>query len=364
MAHAQIFHGVGQPLEWCSFTDPTPGNGELLVRIDLAAICGSDLHTFAGTRNEPTPCVLGHEGVGTVVAAGPATTTAVGQRVTWTLADSCGTCRTCSRDQLPQKCTELFKYGHAPLNDGTGLNGTYATHILIRPGTSVVALPDDVTDEMAVAANCALATMVAAVRAMRGHSSLVETVVIQGAGLLGVYGAAFLTEAGVPTVLCTDVDEHRLGVAAAFGAIPILATSPEATLAAVRDHAPHGVDAVIEAAGVRHLLAEGVAMLRAGGWYGWVGLVHPDSVIGPTAEQIIRRCLILQGIHNYAPEDLRDAVDFLARTINRFPYGRLMSPPLPLENLETAVAHAREREFMRITVQPSATSLQSGPPKN
>lgn len=351
MAQAQVFHGADQPLQWQHFPLPAPQAGELLVRIDLAAICGSDLHTFAGTRREPTPCVLGHEGVGTVVAAGAGTATSVGQRVTWTLADSCGTCRTCTRDRLPQKCAELFKYGHASLADGTGLNGTYATHILLRAGTTVVPLPDAVSDEVAVAANCALATMVAAVRALHRHLDTVESVVIQGAGLLGVYGAALLTEAGVPTVLCTDVDAHRLEIAQAFGAIPIRATTPEATVARVHEHAPHGVDAVIEAAGVRQLLTEGVQMLRPGGWYGWVGLVHPDSVIDPTAEQIIRRSLILQGIHNYAPEDLADAVAFLARTVDRFPYGRLMSPPMSLEDLEAAVTRARTREFMRVTLR-------------
>jgi putative phosphonate catabolism associated alcohol dehydrogenase len=351
---AHVFHGADQPGQWQEFPTPTPGAGELLVRIELAAICGSDLHTLAGTRREPTPCILGHEGVGTVVAAAPDATASLGQRVTWTLADSCGTCRTCTRNQLPQKCTQLFKYGHASLSDGTGLNGTYATHILLRPGTTVVPLPDEVSNEVAVAANCALATMVATVRALRRHHSPVESVVIQGAGLLGVYAAALLTEAGVPTVLCTDLDPARLEIAAAFGAVPILATSFDATIAAVRTHVPDGVDAVIEAAGVRQLLNEGVEMLRPGGWYGWVGLVHPDSVIGPTAEQIIRRSLTVCGIHNYAPSDLREAVDFLKRTVDRFPYERLMSPPMPLEDLDLAAARARDREFMRITLGPAA----------
>jgi threonine dehydrogenase-like Zn-dependent dehydrogenase len=248
----------------------------------------------------------------------------------------------------------LFKYGHASLSDGTGLNGTYATHILLRPGTTVVPLPDEVSNEVAVAANCALATMVATVRALRRHHSPVESVVIQGAGRLGVYAAALLTEAGVPTVLCTDLDPVRLEIAAAFGAVPILASSFDPTIAAVRTHVPDGVDAVIEAAGVRQLLNEGVEMLRPGGWYGWVGLVHPDSVIGPTAEQIIRRSLTVCGIHNYAPSDLREAVDFLKRTVDRFPYERLMSPPMPLEDLDLAVARARDREFMRITLGPAA----------
>lgn len=57
------------------------------------------------------------------------------------------------------KCKSLFKYGHAPLNDGCGLNGTYSTHVVLRPGTHVVRLPDHLSDEVAAPVNCALATV-------------------------------------------------------------------------------------------------------------------------------------------------------------------------------------------------------------
>jgi len=71
-AHARvaIFDGPGRPFRLADLEIPSrPDPGELVVELSLATICGSDLHTHAGTRREPTPCVLGHEGVGTVVAA-------------------------------------------------------------------------------------------------------------------------------------------------------------------------------------------------------------------------------------------------------------------------------------------------------
>src|SRR5690606_8004475 len=92
--------------------------GDVLVGISLATVCGSDLHTIAGRRAEPTPCVLGHEAVGIIVAsARPGF--AEGQRVTWSLADHCGRCPACTEWKLPQKCARLFKYGHAALADGS-----------------------------------------------------------------------------------------------------------------------------------------------------------------------------------------------------------------------------------------------------
>ena len=144
MSHARIavFRGPGRRFDLEERPLPRHlGPREVLVRIRLATICGSDLHTLAGRRDEPTPSVLGHEGVGEVVALGPGRSEcAPGDRVTWSLADSCGHCAACAEWDLPQKCRRLFKYGHAPLSDGTGLNGTYATHLLLRSGTAVVVV--------------------------------------------------------------------------------------------------------------------------------------------------------------------------------------------------------------------------------
>src|ERR1700733_11890542 len=145
-----VFRGAGHPFEIVEKSLDLPlGRGECLVEMSLATICGSDLHTVDGRRHEPVPCVLGHEGVGRIVATGEGRDTGlVGRRVTWTLADSCGVCRACRDWSLPQKCETLFKYGHAPLDSGTGLNGTYASHIVLRAGTTIFPLPDAVTDEM------------------------------------------------------------------------------------------------------------------------------------------------------------------------------------------------------------------------
>ena len=86
--------------------------------------------------------------------------------MTFHIADCCGSCDRCSSG-LSQKCRRLFKYGHARTADGSGLNGCYASHILIRAGTHVVRIPPHVTDRMAAPVNCALATMVAATAELR-----------------------------------------------------------------------------------------------------------------------------------------------------------------------------------------------------
>jgi putative phosphonate catabolism associated alcohol dehydrogenase len=339
-ARVAIFDGPGRPFRFEEI--PLPDRlaaGEVLVRLSMATICGSDLHTVAGRRQEPVPCVLGHEGIGRVAAAGAGREEWLGKRVTWTLADSCGSCRPCAELDLPQKCEHLFKYGHASLGDGTGLNGTYASHILLRPGTHLVEVPDSVPDALAASANCSLATMVAVVEDLPQPC---RTAVIQGAGLLGLYGCALLKARGVKRVWVIDPDPTRLELATTFGGEPTTTT----------DGASGSADVVIEVAGAPGVVPEGLRMLGVGGQYRFAGMVHPDSALEITGETIIRRCLTLRGYHNYGPRHLKGAVVILRafRPADVGPWSSLISPPMPLERLDEAMSLAASRRWARVAV--------------
>ncbi len=97
-ARAQVFEGPDLGLRYQTLALPERlGPGEVLVQIELATICGSDLHTIAGHRREPVPAVLGHEAVGRVIAAEGRPDLQPGDRVSWTIADSCGQCQPCDR---------------------------------------------------------------------------------------------------------------------------------------------------------------------------------------------------------------------------------------------------------------------------
>lgn len=280
--------------------------------------------------------------MGRVLEVGPWRDSAlVRRRGTWTLADSCGSCRCCRDWDLPQKCERLFKYGHAALGDGTGLNGTYASHVVLRGGTTVMPLPDAVTDIMAVSANCALATMIAAVELLGTGG---DTAVIQGAGLLGLFGCALLRKQGWRRVV-VDPKMSRAELVVSFGGQPALGSALGIVGAGT-------VDAVIEATGQRAVIPEGIELLRPGGRYHLVGMVHPDSDLGLTGETLIRKCLLVQGTHNYAPRHLAEAVSLLERHGPGLPWERLVSPPLPLESLDAAVALARTGRWPRVAVAP------------
>lgn len=335
-ARAAIFDRAGQPCRIEELPLPARLNtGELLVEISVATICGSDLHTHAGRRTEPAPCVLGHEGVGRVIAVGEGRERWLHKRITWSSTDSCGVCPPCTEWQMPQKCERVFKYGHAALDEASGLHGTYATHIVLRAGTHLVEAPLHVPDEVVASANCSLATMANVTEHL---PSPCHVAVVQGAGLLGLHGCALLRAAGVRRVIVVDTDEVRLARVAEFGG--------EAAISA--DVASRLADVVIEAAGEPSIVKEGMRMLRPGGHYLLVGMVHPHSALGITGEAVIRTCASLRGFHNYAPRHLDRAVAFLSESA--LPWASLVSPTLPLERLEEGFALSATRRWARVAV--------------
>ena len=343
LARAAVFETAGQRMALAEFPLPSAlCAGELLVRVSLATICGSDLHTVSGRRVEPTPCVLGHEGVGVVVAAGSGREALLQRRISWSSADSCGRCAACTDFDLPQKCVAVLKYGHVAIGARGALLGSYATHITLGAGTHVVPLPAAVSDAAAATANCALATMVHAIEVLPRHC---RTAVILGAGLLGLYGCALLRAAGVERVVVVDTDAARLKMVPRFGGIAAQDSARSCLL-------EHTADLLVEAAGQPALVAEALRLLRPGGHCVLVGLVHPGAPLDLHGEALVRGCVTLRGVHNYAPRHLDGAIRFLATHHDELPFAELVSPPLPLEQIEAAFALASSRRWLRVAIAP------------
>lgn len=169
---------------------------------------------------------------------------------------------------------------------------------------------------------------------------------------MGLYGCALLRERGLRQIFCTDVDEGRLVNVPLFGGIPVRSGFSDHAWERekILEAAPNGVDAVIEVAGDSSVVPEGIELLRAGGLYLLAGMVHPETPLQLTGEQIVRKCLTLQGVHNYGPCHLDRALEFLERTAGRYPYETLVSPPFKLEDLEAALETALSLKWLRVAV--------------
>src|SRR5690606_37337348 len=138
---------------------PEPAAGEVLVGVDLAAVCGADR---AAVRSAPSPArVLGHEGVGRVIAAGPGSDARPGARVVWAPTVTCGRCDRC-RAGLSAACRKARVFGEEPADGPWPLSGSFAKHLLLPRGTAIADVPDALCDPVASSAGCSAAAVVSA----------------------------------------------------------------------------------------------------------------------------------------------------------------------------------------------------------
>jgi Zn-dependent alcohol dehydrogenase len=284
-ARAAVLREVGQPLTVEEIDISEPGRGELLVEIEAAGVCHSDLHYLRGDLRCPLPVVPGHEGAGRIVAVGPDAREgfSVGDRVALLWRPNCGRCAQCVAGR-PIMC----EFGPVQAASGGLLDGTsrlskdgetihhllgvscFAEQVVV-PERSVVRVPDDVPAEIAAIAGCAVITGVGAVLNVIG-ACLGDAVVVIGAGGVGLSAMMGARAAGATTVIAVDVDDSRLELARTLGATHVVNGSEGDTAEQVLGLVPGGVPWVVEAVGRPETLASAVAMLQPGGTTVAVGL--------------------------------------------------------------------------------------------
>jgi putative phosphonate catabolism associated alcohol dehydrogenase len=356
-AEALVFRAPGVALELIAVPEVDLRHGEVLVEIELATICGSDLHTISGERAGPAPLVLGHEQVGRVVALGPGRAARdvrgrevhVGARIVWGVAIDCGRCRYC-RLGLPQKCASLRKYGHERLRRGWELSGGFASHAHLLARTVIVPVPEELPSSLLAPASCATATVAAALEAAESVRPITGSVVaVSGAGMLGLTAIAMSREAGA-IVIAADPDPVRRRQALAFGAASVSDGSVAGLEAALRriPAARHGFGIGFELSGAPGAVSTLLSHTDVGAVVVLVGSVFPVRPIDLEPEAVVRRMLTIRGVHDYAPRHLSRAVDFLAGAGDRYPLRELVGEVFPFARVADAVEAAAKHTSVRV----------------
>jgi alcohol dehydrogenase len=353
---AAVFRGPGLPLDLQEIALPDVGGAATLVEVLACTLCGSDFHTLHGRRTVPVPTILGHEVLGRIAEFGPdaprrdaaGRPLQAGDRVTWGVVANCGDCFYCRRG-LPQKCERQIKYGHEPLRPGLELTGGLAGHCLLVPGTTVLRVPDDLPDAVACPVNCATATAAAALGAAGPIDG--RRVLVMGSGMLGVSATAWARTLGAEAVIACDVSPARLALARRFGATHA-APPDDLVPVALGSTGGYGVDVALEMTGAVESIEAALPLVRHGGVVVLVGSVFTTRPVPIAPEQIVRRCLTVRGVHNYAPNDLRAALDFLAAR-PPFPFEGLVADWQPLGAIETVLASPGSSERLRLGIRPA-----------
>jgi len=275
-------------------------------------------------------------------------------RVTWSMVWSCGACFWC-RHGLRSKCERLFKFGHTEISAGarSPLTGAMAEYCFLPEGTAIFRVPDGLTDTVAAPSNCATATVAAVIRTAGSLTG--ATVVVLGAGMLGQTACAMAADSGAARVIAIEPDPKRREGALRFGAHTVIDSAlPAAEIAArVKQLSDgRGADTGLEFAGTPESVELGVDLLRVGGRFVMAGAVFPGRPVQLAAEQIVRRMIRVEGVHNYAPEDLENALAFLSRASARYLFEDLVGARFPLRDVNAALAFAESRVTPRVALIP------------
>jgi len=352
---AAVFSGTPRQIELREIPRPEPSQGEILVRVLGCTLCGSDLHSFEGRRRTPVPTVLGHEIVGEIVHSGQKApnhdmagqSLQLGNRISWSLVASCNNCFFCLRG-LPQKCGKAVKYGHEQMQPGRELLGGLAEHCLLVPGTAILRLPDDLPLEVACPANCATATAAAAVEAAGDLKG--ACVCVLGAGLLGLTVSAMASTLGAAEIICVEVNSERRARAKSFGATHMIASEELANLVSGLTQ-NRGVDVAFELTGSPAAFSNAWPVVRTGGIFVVAGSVFPSQPVELPLEQLVRRHLILRGIHNYRPDHLLTAIQFATRRGLEFPFVELVAEWHSIANVAHALRSACDPSKIRVGIR-------------
>uniref|UniRef100_A0A060T2K2 ARAD1C32934p n=1 Tax=Blastobotrys adeninivorans TaxID=409370 RepID=A0A060T2K2_BLAAD len=202
---------------------PRPGPEEILLKVEAAGMCASDLHILDGTTPLPGEYVLGHEIVGTVAAIGSDLASEQypeGLRLAVHGPNGCGKCANCKRG-FDNQCQDPVKKWY-----GLGINGGYEEYVVVRPA-AVVPVPSEVSSEAAAVTTDAVLSPYHAVK--RGGIGPDTRVLIIGLGGLGMNGLQIASHFGAK-VIATDLDTSKLAIAKQFGAQETFEQLPEEPL--------------------------------------------------------------------------------------------------------------------------------------
>lgn len=346
------------PLEIQTLTLDPPLPGELLVRIDAAGICHSDLSVINGNRPRPMPMALGHEAAATVLAYGDPNEAqfAVGDQVVLVFLPACGECVACASGEGYLCPTAAAANGEGRLMRGgrrlhcgnddvhhhLGVSA-FATHAVIDK-RSAVKVDRDIPPQIAALFGCAVLTGVGAVM----NTATVrpgESVLVYGLGGVGLAALLGALAAGAQPVYAIDPSPEKRALALELGATMAVAPEDAASLPRAR--------VVIETVGKVEVLAQAYAAAAKGGRIITVGLPNPADTLTINALSLVAEGKTLAGGYMGSSIPARDIPRYIALwRAGRLPVERLVTSVSPLSEINILMDRLASGAAIRQVVVP------------
>jgi threonine dehydrogenase-like Zn-dependent dehydrogenase len=301
-------------LEFQEFPDPTPGPGEVVLKIKASGMCGSDLKFYRaatdgsggagslGLGGDGSPVIAGHEPCGVVAAVGPGVSQAearVGQRVMCHHYHGCGVCEHC-RVGWSQLCGEgIVVYG------ATG-HGAHAPYMKV-PAHTLVTLPEELSFATGAAISCGTGTAYGAL--VRLDLSGRDTIAVFGQGPVGLSAVQLAKSMGAH-VIALDIGAERLALAKGFGADQVVDPSVTDAVEAILDlTGGRGADASLDCSGAPAARLAAVQCLRTWGRACYVG--EGNDVRFDVSRDLIRKQITLIASWTFSKVGQADCARFV-----------------------------------------------------
>lgn len=338
---AAVFHGPDRPMRVEEIPTPSPGPGEVLIRVAGCGVCHTDLHYIdhgTPTFKKP-PLVLGHEISGTVEeVAADVTRHGVGDRVLLAAVTSCGACDAC-REGRENVCANAQMLGN-------NVDGGYAEYV-VAPAKDTFALPEQIPLEEGSIIADAITTPYHAV-VNRGRVRQGDAVVVFGCGGVGLNVVQMAAAMGA-RVIAVDIAADKLAWAEKLGAEAILdPSSVDQVDKALRSLTGGGADVAFEVVGKPSTQEQALASLKTGGRAVFVG--YSADAMTLNAGRVMFRELEVVGSLGCRPVDYPRVIEMVRQ-------GRIQLTPLvthrfPLEQIEAALQTLRSGDAIRVVVTP------------
>jgi L-iditol 2-dehydrogenase len=336
-------------LEVTELPRPVPGPEEVVVQVAACGICGSDVHGYDGTSGRRIPpIVMGHEAAGVIAEVGPeATSFKPGDRVTFDSTVYCGECDYCRSGQV--NLCDFRQVVGVSCGDYRRA-GAFAEYVVV-PQRILYKLPDALSfPEAAMLEAVSVALHAVRLSEFKGG----ETVLVIGAGMIGLLTLQAARAGGASRVIVADVDATRLRMAKEMGADEVVQLSGAELVAEVMHlTAGKGADVALEAVGRNETVSAAIDSVRKGGTVTLIGNISPEVTL--PLQKVVTRQIRLQGTAASAGE-YPQAIELMT------------SGKIRVKSLITAVApltdgpqwferlYAREPNLMKVVLEPSQTS--------
>jgi alcohol dehydrogenase len=343
-----------------------PGAGEILVRIEAAGLCHSDLSVINGDRPRPLPMALGHEAAGVVEEVGPGIDDlAVGDHVILVFMPSCGHCNPCAEGR-PALCepgaaangagtllkgARRLSFKGEPLNHHIGVSAFAERAVVSR--RSAVKIDRDLPFDHAALFGCAVLTGVGAVintAAVKAGQS-VAIVGLGGVGLAALLGAR---AAGATDIVAVDLVPEKLELAKSLGATLVIDPRADGAIDRIKSATGGGVDAAIELAGSVLALDLAYRITRRGGVTVTGGLANPAARLELQQVSLVAEERTLKGSYIGSCIPTRDIPRYIAMfRAGLLPVDRLLSSTGPLDEINAAFDGLAAGTTIRHVIHPN-----------